>query len=322
MRAALPGSAMPRLVSLALVAGLLSALLHLSTEWGILGAVVFSLAAPFAVFAAGLGLGLNGAIVAATVATTFIAAVAGFPRAGLYAATDAVLVLILVRYALLNRTTPEGGLEWYPPGQLLAWLTLYAVVAFVALTLVWGPENLQTGVSGYVDSFRRMLAEASRESPAMDRMLAGLKRVLPFLVVAWWLIIMAANGVLAQKFLVRTGHALRPSPDLTTTAPPGWVLSAAVAAAAVALVGSGWIGFMATNVALILCVPYFLTGLAVVHAVSVRWNGRKAILVALYLLLFLFGWPLIVVTGLGMVDHWIGLRRRYAGPGPGNERNE
>jgi hypothetical protein len=118
------------------------------------------------------------------------------------------------------------------------------------------------------------------------------------------------------------GYALRPSPDLTTTTPPRWLLPSVVAVAAVALVGSGQLGFLATNIALILSVPYFLTGLAVVHAVSVRWNGRLAILIALYLLLLLFGWPLIVVTGLGMVEHWIGLRRNGAAPGSGKERNE
>ncbi len=287
-----------------------------------LGAVFFALAAPLPLFAAGLGLGLKGAMLAAAVATGVVAIAAGFPRAGLYAVTDAVLVVVLVRYALLNRPAADGNVEWYPPGMLLAWLTIYAAVAFVALALVWGPENLQSSVSDYVDGFRRMMTEATRGSPAMDRMMAGLKRVMPFLVVAWWIVIMAVNGVLAQKFLVRTGHALRPSPDFTTTAPPGWLLSVAVAAAAAALVGSGWIGFVATNVALVLCVPYFLTGLAVVHAISVRWNGRKAVLFALYLLLVLFGWPLVVVTGLGMVEQWIGLRRRHAGPGPGNERNE
>lgn len=295
-------------------------MLHLATEWSLLGALVFALVAPLPLFAAGLGLGVAGGAVAAAVATVAVAAAAGPMRAGLYAATDAVLVVILVRYALLNRATPEGGLEWYPPGLLLGWLTMYAAGAFLVLALAWGPENLETGISGYIDGFRQMLAEAARDSAAMDRMVAGLKRVLPFLVVTWWIILMAVNATLAQKILVRTGHALRPSPDLTTTAPPGWILSAAVAAAAVALVGSGWIGFVATNIALILCVPYFLTGLAVIHAISVRWNGRKAILFALYLLLFLFGWPLIVVTGLGMVEQWIGLRARYGGPGPGNER--
>ena len=97
---------------------------------------------------------------------------------------------------------------------------------------------------------------------------------------------------------------------------------AVVAAAAVALVGSGWLGFVATNIALILCVPYFLTGLAVLHAISARWNGRTAILIAVYLLLLLFGWPLLVVTGLGMVEHWAGLRQKLGDPGRGNERKE
>lgn len=313
---------MSRLAPLALAAGLASALLHLSTEWSLLGALLFALAAPLPLFAAGLGLGLTGAIFAAAVATVTVAVAAGLPRAGLYAATDAVLVVGLVRFALLNRPAPDGGLEWYPPGHLLAWLALYAAVAFVALTLVWGPAEVEAGIAGYVDGFRRLVAETGRATPAVDRMLGGLGRVLPFLVVTWWIIAMVVNATLAQKILVRTGHALRPSPDLSATAPPGWVLSAAVAAAAVALVGSGWLGFLATNVALILCVPYFLTGLAVIHAISVRWNGRTAILIALYLLIVLFGWPLIVVTGLGMVEHWIGLRTRHGGQGPGNERNE
>jgi len=95
-----------------------------------------------------------------------------------------------------------------------------------------------------------------------------------------------------------------------------------VAATAAALVGSGWFGFVATNVALILCVPYFLTGLAIIHAVSRNWSGRTAILVALYLLLLLFRWPLIAIAGLGIVEYWIGLRHRYGAPDQGNERNE
>ena len=315
---------MPRLVPLALAAGLLSAVLHLSTEWSLLAAVVFSLAAPLPLFAAGLGLGLRGALIGAVAAVMVVGVVGGLPRAGLYAATDALLVLGLVRFALLNRTDAEGGTEWYPAGLLLTWLTLYCAVAFVvlALALGTGPDGLQAGISGYVDGFRQVVAGANRDNPALGSMFATLKRVFPFLVVTWWIIIMAANAVMAQKLLVRTGNALRPSPDLAATEVPGWLLPVTVAAAAVALVLSGWFGFVATNIALILCVPYFLTGLAVIHAVSVRWNGRVAILFAIYLLLVLFGWPLFVVTGLGMVEHWIGLRRRHAASSSGNERKE
>jgi hypothetical protein len=316
--------AMPRLVPFALAAGLSSAVLHLSTEWSLLGALFFALAAPLPLFAVGLGLGLTAAAVAAVAATAAVGFAAGWPRAGLYAVTDAVLVVGLVRFALLNRPTTDGGTEWYPPGLMLAWLTLYGAIAFVGLAFMLGSgeQGLEASLANFLDGFRQALAGAGQDNPAAEHVLATLKRVIPSLVVGWWIIIMAVNAVLAQKLLVRTGHALRPSPDLAAMAPPAWLLAVTVAAAAVALVGSGWLGFVATNVALILCVPYLLTGLAVVHAISGRWNGRLAILVAMYLLLLLFGWPLIVVAGLGMVEHWAGLRQRFAGPGSGNERNE
>lgn len=315
---------MPREALIAIAAGLASALLHLSTDWSVFGALVLALAAPLPLFAAGLGLGLNAALVAVGVATAVIAAAAGLPRAGLFAAGDAIPVLILVRFALLNRTAQDGSVEWYPPGLLLTWLTLYCAGAFVVLAAVLGngPGGLPSDISHYVDGFRQALTAGASDNPAVDRMFATLKRVFPFLVVTWWIIIVTVNGVAAQKLLDRAGHARRPAPDLTTTTLPGWMFPAVVAAAAVALLGSGWLGFVATNVALILCVPYFLAGLAVLHAISVQWNGRTAILIAVYLLLLLFGWPLLVVTGLGMVEHWAGLRQRLGGPGRGNERNE
>ena len=157
-----------------------------------------------------------------------------------------------------------------------------------------------------------VLAGVSAAAPVM----AMVKQILPFVTVSVWLVVIIANAVVGQKLLVRMGRAQRPSPDLSATRLPGFMAPAAVAAAALALVSSGWLGFVATNVALILCVPFFLTGLAVLHAVSARWNGRTVILVATYLLLLLFGWPLIVVAGLGFMEHWVGLRDKLAGPGP------
>jgi hypothetical protein len=308
---------------IAVAAGLAAAVIYLSGEWSLIGALIFALAAPLPLLAVGLSLGLGPAALASAVAMVTIAAVKGFALMGLFAAADVAPVLIIVRFGLLNRPADDGSIEWYPPGQVLTWLTLYCAAAFavLAVALGSGPQGLEAGVTSYVDGFRQMVA-GTQDSAAVDRMLATLKRVFPFLVVTWWVIVISVNAHMAQKILVRTGQAKRPSPDLTTTALPPWILPVVVAAAAVALVGSGWLGFVATNIALILCVPYFLTGLAVLHAVSARWNGRKAILIAVYLLLLLFGWPLIVITGLGMMEYWVGLRQRFAAPSQSNERNE
>jgi hypothetical protein len=308
---------------IAVAAGLAAAVIYLSGEWSLIGALIFALAAPLPLLAVGLSLGLGPAALASAVAMVTIATVKGFALMGLFAAADVAPVLIIVRFGLLNRPGDDGGIEWYPPGQVLTWLTLYCAAAFAVLAVAMGsgPQGLEAGVTSYVDGFRQMVA-GTQDSAAVDRMLATLKRVFPLLVVTWWVIVISVNAHVAQKILVRTGQAKRPSPDLTTIALPPWILPVVVAAAAVALVGSGWLGFVATNIALILCVPYFLTGLAVLHAISARWNGRKAILIAVYLLLLLFGWPLIVVTGLGMMEYWVGLRQRFAAPSQSNERNE
>lgn len=330
---------MPRDALIAAAAGLASAVGYLSTEWSVLGALVLALLAPLPLLAAGFSGGLASAAIASGVAAATVAAVAGFGRAGLFLVADAVPALILVRFALFSRLVPVGGpvagpddrldqrTEWYPPGLLLTWLTLYCAGAFVAFALAagMGPDGLQEGIKAYLDAFREILAPANQgdaAGPALENMFATLAHVFPFVVVTWWIVVTVMNAVVAQKMVVRLGYARRPSPDLRTTELPAWLFPAVVAAAAGALLGSGWPGFVATNIALILCVPYFLAGLAVVHAISARWNGRMGILIALYLLLFLFGWPLIVVTGLGMVEHWAGLRRRFGGPGQGNERNE
>ncbi|MFT5539755.1 MAG: hypothetical protein ACI82H_001279 [Alphaproteobacteria bacterium] len=314
---------MQKEVPIAAAAGLAASVLHLSGEWSLLGALIFALAAPLPLLAAGLSFGLGTAALASAVAMVTIGAVSGFARTGLFAAGSVVPVLIVIRFGLLNRSADDESIEWYPPGLVLTWLTLYCAAAFavLAVALGSGPQGLEAGIASYVDGFRQMVAGA-RDSAAVDRMLATLKRVFPFLVVTWWVIVITVNAHVAQKILVRTGNAKRPSPDLTTTALPPWILPAVVAAAAVALVGSGWLGFVATNIALILCIPYFLSGLAILHAISARWNGRKAILIAVYLLLLLFGWPLIVVTGLGMMEYWVDLRQRFAAPGQSNERNE
>ena len=96
----------------------------------------------------------------------------------------------------------------------------------------------------------------------------------------------------------------------------------AVAATVAALLGSGWLGFVGTNIALILCVPYFFVGLAVLHTVSAAWSNRTAILFATYVLLLLFSWAAVLVAGIGVLEHWTGLRERFGGPDRSQERKE
>ena len=70
---------------------------------------------------------------------------------------------------------------------------------------------------------------------------------------------------------------------------------------------------------MVLWLPFFFAGLAVVHAICRRIGARTAVLVVFYVFLVLFTWPAVLVAGLGLVDHWLGFRRRLRAPGSKQE---
>jgi hypothetical protein len=65
---------------------------------------------------------------------------------------------------------------------------------------------------------------------------------------------------------------------------------------------------------IVLAVPFCLAGLAVLHTLARRFSRPAIPLVTFYVLAGVFGWPLLVVALLGLLDSSLGLRRRFAQP--------
>jgi len=87
------------------------------------------------------------------------------------------------------------------------------------------------------------------------------------------------------------------------------------ATAAAGLLLSGSLGFVGTNLCLILATPYFFSGLAVIHALAARNGARLGVLVLLYvtlgLVILVLSWiAVLAMAALGLVDQIVGLRRR------------
>jgi hypothetical protein len=72
--------------------------------------------------------------------------------------------------------------------------------------------------------------------------------------------------------------------------------------------------FLGINVMIVLAVPFCLAGLAVLHTLARRFSRPAIPLVTFYVLAGVFGWPLLVVALLGLLDSSLGLRRRFAQP--------
>ncbi|MGA8382494.1 MAG: DUF2232 domain-containing protein [Stellaceae bacterium] len=292
--------------------GALGAGLYLTVLTGSPGAMILVYLAQLPLFAAGLWLGVGAAAMAALTASAVLLAAGGVIAAALFAGLYAAPVVLLVRQALLARSGPEGALEWYPPGLLTAWLTGLGLAAFaVALVALGGPHGVEALLR---QSLTPVIDAVVDESAAGRSALAdGLARIIPGIVAASWMVMTASAALLAQGLLARFGMSWRPTPDLARLTLPIWIpLLFGIAAAA--MVVGGAVQFVGISVLIVLAIPFCLAGLAVLHTLARRLRRPQIALVTFYVLAGLFGWPLLVVAVLGLIDALFGLRRRFAQP--------
>jgi hypothetical protein len=300
------------IAGVAAVCGALGAAPYLVAATGSPGSMILVYLTQLPLFAAGLWLGVSASALAGLAAAVILVAASNLMAAAVFVGLSAVPVVLLVRQSLLARTGGEGRLEWYPPGLLAAWLTALGLAATVAaLLLLGGPEGVQAVLR---EALAPAVSRGADESiPERDELLGILAFVLPGIVASSWMVMTVTNGSLAQGLLARFGASWRPSPDLAALSLPIWIpVLLACAAGATAL--GGTLRFFGVNVMIVLAVPFCLAGLAVLHTVARRFSRPAIPLVTFYVLAGVFGWPLLVVALLGLLDSSLGLRRRFARP--------
>jgi len=344
-----------------LAAGLLSALFFFSTASGSLFAALPLALVPLPLFLAGLGWGgLTAAFAALTgfvllsLASSFSAGLAFVLFAGLPAFWLSRQSLFFIRPVKTGpktaghyppepksepqeeaasdaRPAPPENVIWCPPGDIAVWTALTAC----AVLLITEAGILIAGLDGLAPAIRdwahqalaseagvaaRALADEGMAVPA-ERLIALSAAVIPAAAAAAWSLLTLANMAFAQRLLAGFGHNLRPSPDYDAMELPRPLLWVFLGAFVLSFIPGEMAYFMGALV-IALFVPYFLLGLAVIHAISRAWKARIAVLGLFYFLLLIFGWLALPVGILGMMDPWLTLRARF-GPGgdPGKERD-
>ena len=84
------------------------------------------------------------------------------------------------------------------------------------------------------------------------------------------------------------------------------VFVAAIAATFVA----GFAGVMASLLTATLAIAFALAGFAVLHTLTRGMRTRSLLLSSTYVIVGLFGWPVLLMTLIGLVETLFGLRRR------------
>jgi hypothetical protein len=294
----------------ALLCGALGACPYLAPLDGTPGSLILVYLAQLPLFMCGLWGGVAVAALAGLAASLLIAS--NLMAAIMFAGLNVVPVILLVRQALQARTGADGAIEWYPPGLLTAWLTGLGLTSIiVTLLLLGGPHGIQAAMREILaPALDRLFDEGTPERSELTRLLA---MIMPGIIVVFWMVMTLTNGSLAQALLTRFGVGWRPSPALAAVELPGWFLVLLLLAATATGLG-GMMRFVGVNVIIILTLPFCLAGLALLHTIARRFSRPTVPLVGVYVLTGLFGWPLLVVIFLGLLDTSLGLRRHIRLP--------
>jgi hypothetical protein len=308
-------------ILIALVAGAASALMFASIVSGALISLLLFYLAPLPLMAAALGWGALGAAIGGTVAGAALGALFGLAYFVAFLLTVALPASWLGYLALLGRPVapplndggvavpPETAMEWYPVGRIIAWTVAFAVLTTMAALFTLGTDaasitaELRTGLLRVMGSRDGASADAQRVVDALITVAPGAAAIVAMMTLT-------LNLFLAAKITAMSGRLQRPWPDLKSAELPPMTLAVLSLGIALCFAG-GLFAIIGQSLVAALSMAYALIGFAVVHTLTLAVRHRSFWLSSTYAVMLVFGWPVLLMVGLGLADALLGLRARY-----------
>jgi hypothetical protein len=307
---------MMQIVLTGLGAGAASALLFASVKSGVILSVILFYLAPLPIMIAALGWSHLAALIAATSASAALGVMFGYVYFFVFLITIGLPAWWLGYLAMLARPSNDGAaLEWYPPGRLVVWAALIGTLIVVAAIPTFGTDDA---------SFRDGLRDALR--PMVERMLAGdtdpaaqkvnvgsltdlMAAILPPTAALLATITMSVNLWLAARIVSFSGRLNRPWPELPAMTFPPLVAATLLAAIVLSFFG-GLVGIVATVLSATLLMAFAILGFAVLHAITKNVGSRAFILSGAYAATLVIGWPLLIMSLIGLSEAAFNIRAR------------
>src|SRR3954469_97909 len=311
---------MMQIVLIGVGAGAASALLFASIASGVPLAFVLANFVQLPILLAAIDwthlAGLLGALVASAglaVATTGSVAFAFLLSIGLPAWCIGYLALL----GRPSRSNP-AEVEWYPLGRIVVWTAILAALVVLISMLRYGFDaaSMEAGRRRELERGLRFLAGVPANSPLQIPSIKDPERLLDFLVPIvppLKAIALTATSLLnlwLAALIVRvSGRLKRPWPQIAQMSFPPF----AATVLAIAVAGTflpDLIGLASGVFAASLLLAYALLGFAVLHTLTRGMNGRGFMLTGTYFIVGLFGWPLVLMSLVGLLETMVALRAR------------
>lgn len=304
---------MPFTPLMAISAGICSAVAVFSIVFGSVLAFPLFYLAPLPLYLAGLGIGSKG-VITAGLAAVFTAGLIGDAFTALpFAFIYAVPAIMICQLAMRFDPDQNGNPVWYPVGNIIGTISIVGALAlaFFSVMTIMDDQGtpLQELVAGLIGS---ALERMGTNIPAEARtvLASDLAPFFPGMAVASWVVMHLVNTAAGQSALVKSGHNQRPKVQYTAITLPDWCSWFLVMAGLMALLVPGDWSYLGRNLVIVALVPFFLLGLAVAHSFARRLAGGTLVLVSFYIVLVVLSWATFLVAAIGILEQWIGLRKR------------
>jgi hypothetical protein len=317
---------MLKIIPISLAAGGASALLFASVASGSLLSIPLFYLSPLPIIIAGLGWSHFAAFLAALGAALALGLSFNWVFFASFLCGIALPAWWLSYLALLARPSANGSaaLEWYPVGRLVLWATILGgvVVALAIITIDSDADAFKSSLRRTLERLVRVQGQGGgastpdlrlgeRGATFLDLMVAVLPPAAAVLtsltnVFALWL---------AGRIVKISGRLSRDWPHIAGMTFPKSTLPAF----AILLAGTflpGIMGIVATVLSASMLIAFSLLGLAAAHVLTRQIGSRTFILWAVYGAIAVFGWPILLMSALGLAETTFDLRNRAAGGSP------
>jgi hypothetical protein len=224
--------------------------------------------------------------------------------------------------AMLARPLGNGAamLEWYPPGRLVVWAAVLAglVVVIAVFNFGFDGESFRAGLRNALMHILRVEMAAPADAPLNVPGVSNTGHLIDFLVTALppaaavlATITNVLNLWLAARIVKFSGLLKRPWPSLADMTFPRAIAVALAIAVVLSFVG-GIVGIVAGVLSASLLMAYGVLGFAVLHAITQGMDARIFLLGGIYAAVLVFGWPVLALCLLGLIEVAAGLRARIA----------
>ena len=282
------------------MAGLASALMLAAIHYGIITGVLVVPLLPLAPLAwSGFRFGVVGLSTATLTSLALSVLFLGPLGASLALVLQLFPAWIFFRELLKLRLYANGAVQWQSPGGAFVALTMYAVFMFGLLN-VMAPQEFDRLLAVLAEGWQEALAQLD---PSTAETMRGAEDISHLaLAFGVWMAagICYAAACLGNFTVLAYRKSVRPSLALQPYQPPVWLFGLFLLTAALSLMDAGRWTVMGQMLSLILLLPYFISGLSLVHMALRRWQYSAVWLSSFYVIILMTLWPVLFLAAYGL----------------------